>query len=221
VENRAWFFDTELLILAERAGLRIHEVPVDWTDHPDSRVDVVATALEDLRGTLRVWRRLAAGWSLEGLHGLRQAAPRSAGLGQLLRFCLIGLVSTAAYAGLYWLLRKRWSAPLSNAVALVLTGVANTAANRRLTFGVRGRRWLGRDHLGGLTALAVAVVTTSGAIAALHALAPGSGRPAELAVLTTANVVATITRFLLLRAWIHHPRQRPAARSQTFGRNVE
>jgi putative flippase GtrA len=210
VENRAWFFDTELLVLAERAGLRIHEVPVDWTDDPDSRVDVVATALEDLRGMLRVSRRLAAGWSLEGLHGLRRATPRSAGLSQLLRFCLIGLVSTAAYAGLYWLLRERWSAPLSNALALVVTGVANTAANRRLTFGVRGRRRLGRDHLGGLTALGVGLVTTSGAIAGLHAVAPGTGRLVELGVLTTANVVATITRFLLLRAWIHHPRQRPA-----------
>jgi putative flippase GtrA len=221
VENRAWFFDTELLVLAERSGLRIHEVPVDWTDDPDSRVDVVATALEDLRGIMRVWRRLAAGWSLEGLHGLRQAAPRSTGLTQLIRFCLIGFVSTAAYAGLYWLLRERWSAPLSNAVALVLTGVANTAANRRLTFGVRGRRWLGRDHLGGLTALAVALMTTSGAIAVLHALAPDTSRLVELAVLTTANVVATITRFLLLRAWIHHPRQRPASRSRTLRRNVD
>jgi putative flippase GtrA len=220
VENRAWFFDTELLVLAERGGLRIHEVPVDWTDDSDSRVDVVATALEDLRGILRVWRRLAAGWSLEGLHGLRRAAPRSAGVSQLLRFCLIGLVSTAAYAGLYWLLRERWSAPLSNALALVVTGVANTAANRRLTFGVRGRQWLGRDHLGGLTALAVALVTTSGAIAALHAVAPGTGRLVELAVLTTANVVATLTRFLLLRAWIHHPRQRPAPPSRTPRRNV-
>jgi glycosyltransferase involved in cell wall biosynthesis len=53
VQNRNWFFDTELLVLAEREGLRIHEVPVDWIDDPDSRVDIPATALEDLRG---VWR---------------------------------------------------------------------------------------------------------------------------------------------------------------------
>ncbi len=55
VQDVGWFFDTELLFLAERAGLRIHEVPVDWVDDPDSRVDVVATALVDLRG---VWRLL-------------------------------------------------------------------------------------------------------------------------------------------------------------------
>ncbi|WP_370446251.1 glycosyltransferase [Cryobacterium sp. Y57] len=49
VEDNGWFFDTELLIIAERAGLRIHEVPVDWTDDADSRVDVVSTAVDDLK----------------------------------------------------------------------------------------------------------------------------------------------------------------------------
>src|SRR3954447_6707227 len=43
VEDTGWFFDTELLVLAERRGLRIHEVPVDWVDDPDSRVDIVPT----------------------------------------------------------------------------------------------------------------------------------------------------------------------------------
>ena len=54
VRDDGWFFDTELLMLAQRAGLRIHEVPVDWTDDPDSRVDVLRTALEDLRGIGRL-----------------------------------------------------------------------------------------------------------------------------------------------------------------------
>ena len=53
VRDESWFFDTELLILAQRAGLRVHEVPVDWTDDPDSRVAIVRTAIDDLRG---VWR---------------------------------------------------------------------------------------------------------------------------------------------------------------------
>ncbi len=56
VEDTGWFFDTELLVLAERAGLRIHEVPVDWVDDPDSRVDILATALADLRGIARLRR---------------------------------------------------------------------------------------------------------------------------------------------------------------------
>ena len=57
VVDEGWFFDTELLVLAQREGLRIHEVPVDWIDDPDSRVDIVATAMGDLRG---VGRLLAA-----------------------------------------------------------------------------------------------------------------------------------------------------------------
>jgi glycosyltransferase involved in cell wall biosynthesis len=61
VKDDGWFFDTELLVLAERAGLRIHEVPVDWIDDPDSRVDIVATALADLRGIARLTRTLVTG----------------------------------------------------------------------------------------------------------------------------------------------------------------
>jgi glycosyltransferase involved in cell wall biosynthesis len=60
-QDTAWFFDTELLVLAERAGLRIHEVPVDWIDDLDSRVDIVATALADLRGIARLGGGLATG----------------------------------------------------------------------------------------------------------------------------------------------------------------
>ena len=61
VEDTGWFFDTELLVLAERGGLRIHEVPVDWVDDPDSSVDIVATATADLRGVARMLRGFASG----------------------------------------------------------------------------------------------------------------------------------------------------------------
>src|SRR3954454_6094207 len=61
VRDTSWFFDTELLVLAERSGLRIAEVPVDWIDDPDSRVDIVSTAMADLRGVARVGRSLITG----------------------------------------------------------------------------------------------------------------------------------------------------------------
>lgn len=54
IEDQTWFFDTELLVLAQRAGSRVHEVPVKWTDDPDSRVDILRTAMDDLRGVARL-----------------------------------------------------------------------------------------------------------------------------------------------------------------------
>jgi hypothetical protein len=54
IKDEEWFFDTELLVLAERAGLRIHEVPVDWVEDTDSLVQVLPTALADLRGVGRL-----------------------------------------------------------------------------------------------------------------------------------------------------------------------
>jgi glycosyltransferase involved in cell wall biosynthesis len=54
VENNQWFFDTELLLLAEEQGLRIHEVPVDWVEDLDTRVKIVSTVMEDVKGLWRV-----------------------------------------------------------------------------------------------------------------------------------------------------------------------
>ena len=54
VEDQEWFFDTELLMLCQRRGLRIHEVPVDWVDDPDTRVKIARTAWDDLRGIGRL-----------------------------------------------------------------------------------------------------------------------------------------------------------------------
>jgi glycosyltransferase involved in cell wall biosynthesis len=56
VEDNEWFFDTELLYRAQRNRLAIHEVPVRWVDDPDSRVEIIATAREDLQGIMRLRR---------------------------------------------------------------------------------------------------------------------------------------------------------------------
>src|SRR3954447_1356338 len=160
VRDDGWFFDTELLVLAQRRGLRIHEVPVDWVDDPDSRVHIVRTAWEDLRGIAR----------------LAAAAP-------LARFLAIGVVSTLAFALIFLLLRGPLGASGANVAALALTAVANTAANRRLTFGLRGRAHLLRHHARGAAVFVLTASLSTGALAVLHAADPAPARALELAVL--------------------------------------
>jgi hypothetical protein len=78
VEDEEWFFDTELLLLAEECGLRIYEVPVDWIEDLDSGVEVVPTAIKDAKGLFRVWaerlrRRLSKRRSHDALEAARRA----------------------------------------------------------------------------------------------------------------------------------------------------
>ncbi|HEY2193297.1 MAG TPA: bifunctional glycosyltransferase family 2/GtrA family protein [Actinomycetospora sp.] len=224
VEDTAWFFDTELLVLAERSGLRIHEVPVDWVDDPDSRVDVVATAVADLRGVARVGKALATGAlpvaqlrrelgreDIVGATGADETAGVAPGMtAQILRFAVIGVISTVAFLLLYSLFRSAMPAQVSNLLALVITAVANTAANRRLTFGIRGRRHAGRSQVEGLVVFGLGLVLTSGSLALLDVLSPGASHVTELVVLVIANAVATLLRFVAYRSWVFHPRRQSA-----------
>jgi glycosyltransferase involved in cell wall biosynthesis len=66
IKDDGWFFDTELLMLAQRSGLRIAEVPITWIEDPDSSVDIVRTALADLRGIARLRFRPAGRPPLPG-----------------------------------------------------------------------------------------------------------------------------------------------------------
>ncbi|HEY6789359.1 MAG TPA: bifunctional glycosyltransferase family 2/GtrA family protein [Trebonia sp.] len=203
VQDTAWFFDTELLVLAEYAGLRIHEVPVDWIDDPDSRVDIVSTALADLRGIARVGYGLTRGTiKVPHLRGDGPTGPRASLAWQLPRFIGIGVASTLAYAVLYLALRTFLPALTANLVSLLLTAIGNTAANRRLTFGIRGRDGAAAHQARGLIAFATGLLLTSGALMALHAGDPHAGKAAELGVLVAANLVATMFRFVLYRAWV-------------------
>jgi glycosyltransferase involved in cell wall biosynthesis len=61
VQDTGWFFDTELLVLAEKLGYRVCEVPVRWVEDADSRVNVLTTALTDIRGLIRVKRNFRRG----------------------------------------------------------------------------------------------------------------------------------------------------------------
>jgi putative flippase GtrA len=125
---------------------------------------------------------------------------------QLASFGAIGVTSTVAYVALYAWLREATPAGIANAFALVITAVGNTAANRWLTFGVRGRAGLARDHAAGLLAFGVALVITSASLVILSAIMPGHSRTAEIAALVFANAVATIVRFVILRLAMNRDR---------------
>lgn len=218
VFDTAWFFDTELLVLAERSGLRIAEVPVDWVDDPDSRVDLAATAMADLRGVARLGRALILG-DLP-VRELRQQLGRGrvelpgvpvSLARQALRFAAVGVLSTVAYL-LLFLLARPMGAQSANLFALLVTAVANTAVNRRFTFGVRGGGAV-RHQAQGLVVFGLGLALTSGALATLAALVDHPHRAVELTVLVAANLAATVLRFVLLREWVfaarpHQPNQK-------------
>src|SRR5213075_1517620 len=100
------------------------------------------------------------------------------------------------------LLRLGLGAQFANALALLLAALGNTAANRRLTFRVRGRAGAARHQAQGLLVFAIGLALTSGSLAALDAANPRAPHSTELAVLIAANLAATVLRFLLFRTWV-------------------
>jgi putative flippase GtrA len=218
----AWFFDTELLVLAERCGLRVHEVPVDWTDDPDSKVDIVATAMADLRGIARISRDLVNGRI--PVAELRAAlarkpladdggAARHRLFGQLMRFGAVGVASTLFYVLLFLGFRLVADPQWSNFAALLVSAVANTTVNRSFTFGRTGPEGVFRHQFLGLLVFGIGWVLTAGALWGIHGLG-SPNRTIEVVAVVLANLVATLVKFLAFRLWIFRT---PAHLSPTTG----
>ncbi|HQF96111.1 MAG TPA: GtrA family protein, partial [Microthrixaceae bacterium] len=186
--------DTELLLVAERSGLRIHEVPVDWVDDPDSRVRVAQTARRDLAGMARMaWRFLRGAGRIDGAtYGRAELADQMGR--QLVVFGLIGTISTGVSAGLFLALREPLGAVLANVVAVTATVAVNAWANRRFTFGRRGRLGRSSDYLrAGAIYLVGLVVSTF----VLSAISPTDHLVELLALLATWSLT-TVARFTVL-----------------------
>lgn len=137
------------------------------------------------------------------------------------RFLAIGVLSTAAYAVLVLLLIGSFGSSGANLLALAITAVANTAANRRLTFGVRGRAHAARQYAASLVVFLMALAITDGALALLGHYDRHPSRPTDLVVLVAATLVATVCRFAALRAFVFRRVQRlPVVESKTTAGEV-
>ncbi len=223
VQDDQWFFDTELLVLAERNRLRVHEVPVDWTDDPDSRVDIVRTALDDLKGT---WRMIRLRWSG------RDQLPLPAGLcrrpaplalrerarrfvhshRRFLTFAAIGAVNTAVTFAVFNLCTAvGLPAAAANAVGWT-AGFANSfLMNRTWTFadrrGLSTGRTLGRFAATNLVAFAVSeAVVVAGAALLTAGGASSSSTLALNAVELLAVAASLCVNYALALRWAFRAR---------------
>jgi len=191
VEDDGWFFDTELLLLAERNGLRIHEVPVDWVDDTDSRVRVLSTAIGDLKGTARLACSFARGRGRVDL-GPFARPPLTNDFGRrFVAFSLIGVVSTSVSLAVFLLTHAAVGAVAANIVAVTATFVANAWANARYTERRARPRWVRAFGLYG-----VSILATSVALALVDAATASLG--VQVAVLVATWSLAAVARFMVI-----------------------
>jgi hypothetical protein len=208
IADNEWFFDTELLVTAQRRGLRVHEVPVDWIEDPDSRVALMSTAFADLWGIVRL-RRLPSqarriGADRRGVPATSAYLWRLAGSGPwavagsvtafLLTEPLIGALPAAWCAGL-----------LCGSVAL---GVNRDA-----------RRQASRAPRGALLSTAAVVV---GVAPLLNAAVPAvlyvggiRGWAVEAVGVAVGAEFASLSRFAALRTWLWPPNLRGPSTRET------
>jgi putative flippase GtrA len=217
VDDDEWFFDTELIVTAERLGVPISETPVEWTDDPNSSVDIVRTARKDLRG---IWR-VARGRHLERARALIPAsasASNQATADQLLSFAGVGVLSTLSYLLLFaaaWSALGPWRA---NAAALAFCTLINTALHRSLARRSPTTRTGADGRPSFVTVIAVlygvSLVATTAAIAVANSLA-GPSLVGDALAATIASCAAALLRFSLLRGWAFRPATTPTPSALT------
>ncbi len=181
-------------------------LPVDRVDDPDSHVDVVATALADLRGTWRVGLRILPGRGRVELPAELAAARLPAGMrAKLGLFAVIGTISTLSRIALCALLGRVLLVFDANLVSLCIAVVGNAWANRRFTFHRSGGRRWARQFTESAMVFGAALIISSVALAIPRLLWRGSGVLLEITVMLVSGLLATIVRFALLRAGVFRP----------------
>lgn len=219
VQDDTWFFDTEILLLAEYNGLRVLEIPVDWIEDTDTRVHVGSVAATNVRGVFRVaTAKFSAATDIAELPVRpepRPAHPSAVVSGQdgsrlrnLAAFFVVGVAATVITLVLYTVFRTWWPPLAANLVAVILSTLFNTEANRRFTFGTRPRS-LAVAHAQAFLVSGLYLAFTSGSLLLLAAIVAAAPRWLEVLTLLVASVVGTLGRFVLLSIWVFRPRVEP------------
>ncbi|MBV6696420.1 GtrA family protein [Kitasatospora aureofaciens] len=125
---------------------------------------------------------------------------------QLPSFLVIGVLSTLFYLGLFVVARGFTDSQAANLIALAVSAVANTAANRRFTFGITGSEGAVRHQLQGAVAFLIGLGLSAGVLALLDIAVPDASRVVEVGGLIVANGLATVVRFLLMKVWVFRGR---------------
>jgi hypothetical protein len=203
VKDNGWFFDTELLVVAERNGLRVHEVAVDWVDNPGSTVDIVRTARDDLKGIARLMRPPPHGQGEMADQPVHLAAPRRPApspAGELVHFAGVGVVSTVSFAVFFALLYGSFGAAWADVVAVSLCAAGSLVAGRRCAvtpkIATSSRRYFG-------TAVAVSLLPLASTLCILMAVSAtgAASLPVDIIVLTAAVFCSALGRFYFWRRW--------------------
>ena len=215
VDDNNWFFDTEFLVLAERNGFRIHEVPVDWVDDADSRVHVAGVAWEDFRGVARLMRNRAIGNEPVATDGTGRHLRSS----QTTRYASVGIASTLLYLAEFLLLRNQLGVYAANVIALAVSTVANTIGHACFTFGTKsGVKPRDAAMAGGLGFVTAVALTTM--VLALENAFGVFTTPSEMVAILIGIVGSAFVRLTLLRSSAYRSHTL-AARSSTADHALE
>jgi hypothetical protein len=199
VSDEEWFFDTELLVLAERNGFRIHEIPVDWVESTTSSVHIARTAWDDVRGLARLAGRLALGGGRAEIPARwRRLSQRR----EVRHRVGVGVLSTISFLPLFGILSSRLGVWWADVTALLVCSAASAAARSLLA------RGSGRDphRQRRLLAESLGVFTTNLVLtlAALSVMLPLAGHSlvAQLTAVLAGTLAAGAVRVVTVEAWL-------------------
>ena len=195
VQDDTWFFDTEFLVLAERLGLRIAELPVDWTGSPGVPAGGPPTRRHDVRG---MWRLAKTLWLRRVNVELGESAPRRGPVGNgnaVFRFLRLVLCFAALYLAGFLALQPALGAYWANGLTLTMVTLVCACANRRYA---HGRRASVASRYWGFKAIAAYVGSLAGTTAVLKILFLSSIKPSLTVQATVATLIAALVVSLRL-----------------------